>query len=72
MGARHVIDGLAHALQPARPLDPEAPLPYYLAVGARLRQGVRRGEPLRVRDVDLPADSVLLRLRRSQDAHFHP
>jgi predicted homoserine dehydrogenase-like protein len=72
MGARHVIDGLAHALQSARPLDPEAPLPYYLAVGARLRQGVRRGEPLRVRDVDLPADSVLLRLRRSQDAHFHP
>jgi len=72
MGARHVIDGLVHALRPARPLDPGAPLPYYLAVGARLRHGVRRGEPLRVRDVDLPADSVLLRLRVSQDAHFHP
>jgi len=71
LGARHVIDGLDHALQPARALDDEAPLPYYLAVGARLRHAVRRGEPLRVRDVDLPADSVLLRLRRSQDAHFH-
>jgi len=71
MGARHVIDGLDHALRPARPLDDDAPLPYYLAVGARLRHAVRRGEPLRVRDVDLPADSVLVRLRRSQDAHFH-
>lgn len=30
------------------------------------------GEPLRMSDVDLPTDSVLLRLRRLQDAHFHP
>jgi predicted homoserine dehydrogenase-like protein len=67
-----VIDSLVHALRPARPLDPGAPLPYHLAVGARLRHGVRRGEPLRVRDVDLPADSVLLRLRLLQDARFHP
>jgi predicted homoserine dehydrogenase-like protein len=72
MGVRHVIDGLDHALRPARPMDDDAPLPYYLAVGARLRHAVRRGEPLRVRDVDLPAGSVLLALRRSQDAHFHP
>jgi predicted homoserine dehydrogenase-like protein len=54
-----------------RALDAEAPLPYYLAVGARVCRPVRCGEPLRVGDVDLPADSVLLRLRRSQDAHFH-
>jgi predicted homoserine dehydrogenase-like protein len=71
MGARHVIDGLDHALQPARALGLDAPLPYYLAVGGRVRRPVRRGEPLRCGDVDLPTDSVLLRLRQSQDAHFH-
>jgi predicted homoserine dehydrogenase-like protein len=70
MGERHAIPGLSHALQPARPLGGDAPLPYYLALGGRVRGRVRQGEPLRCRDVDLPGDSTLLRLRQSQDAHF--
>ena len=70
MGARHEIAGLAYELQPAQPLAADAALPYYLAIGARIRNRVRRGEPLRCRDVDLPQDSALLRLRQAQDARF--
>jgi predicted homoserine dehydrogenase-like protein len=70
MGARHEIKGLGYALESARALGEEAPLPYYLAVGGRIRRSVRKGQPLRCGDVDVPADSVLLRLRRAQDARF--
>jgi predicted homoserine dehydrogenase-like protein len=71
MGARHVVDGLTHALVPAQALGPDAPLPYYLAVGGRVRHTVRRGETLRCRDVELDPRSTLLRLRQDQDRHFH-
>ncbi|MFP5405366.1 MAG: SAF domain-containing protein, partial [Gammaproteobacteria bacterium] len=70
MGARHVVEGLEHTLQPAQPLGPDAPLPYYLALGGRVRRAVRRGEPLRCADVDLREDSVLLALRQAQDERF--
>ena len=70
MGARHEIDGLGFALQPAQPLGDDAPLPYYLAAGARIARPVQRGEPLRGRDVELPAGSTLLALRQAQDRHF--
>lgn len=70
MGARHVVEGLAHELVPARPLGPDVALPYYLAVGGRVRRAVRRGETLRCADVDLASDSTLLRLRQAQDRNF--
>jgi len=70
MGVRHEIGGLGYALQPAQKLAADAPLPYYLAVGGRVRHSVARGEPLRGRDLDLPAESTLLRLRQAQDARF--
>lgn len=70
MGVRHEIAGLGYGLQPARPLAPDMPLPYYLAVGGKVRHRVARGEPLRCRDVDLPSGSTLLRLRQAQDARF--
>jgi predicted homoserine dehydrogenase-like protein len=70
MGSRHELSGLTHALQAAQPLGEDAPLPYYLAVGGRVRHQVRHGEPLRLRDVDLPGASTLLRLRQAQDARF--
>jgi len=71
MGPRHVVDGLAHSLAAAQALGPDAPLPYYLAVGGRVRHVVRRGEPLRGRDVELNSGAALLRLRQDQDRHFH-
>ncbi len=70
MGTRHEIAGLSYALQPAQPLGADAPLPYYLAAGCRVRRHVDRGEPLCGRDVELPGDSALQRLRQAQDARF--
>lgn len=70
MGSRHEITGLGYALQAAQKLAADAPLPYYLAVGGRIRHRVARGEPLRCRDVQLPQSSTLLRLRQAQDARF--
>ena len=70
MGSRHEITCLGYALQAAQKLAADAPLPYYLAVGGRIRQRVARGEPLRCRHVELPQSSTLLRLRQAQDARF--
>jgi len=68
IGQRHEIAGLGYALQAAQPLGPDAPVPYYLASGARLRHAVARGQPLRGRDVDLRGTPTLMRLRQDQDA----
>ena len=68
--ARHEIAGLGYALQRARALAADAPMPYYLAVGGRVRRRVARGAPLRCADVELPGVSVLLRLRQAQDARL--
>jgi predicted homoserine dehydrogenase-like protein len=70
MGARHEISGLGYGLEPARALHEGAPLPYYLAVGGRVRRTVRKCQPLCWGDVDLPPDSILLRLRQAQDDRF--
>ena len=70
MGARHEIPGLGDGLEPARALHENAPLPYYLAVGGRIRRTVRKGQPLCWGDVDLAPHSTLLRLRQAQDDSF--
>lgn len=70
IGTRHVIDGLEHRLWPARAAAESAPLPYYLASGARLARRVPAGRPLCWGDVVLDEGSVLCRLRRAQDRHF--
>jgi predicted homoserine dehydrogenase-like protein len=72
MGARHEVSGLGYGLEPARALAEDAPLPYYLAVGGRVRRTVRAGQPLRCGDVDVAANSTLLRLRKAQDERFFP
>jgi predicted homoserine dehydrogenase-like protein len=70
IGVRHVIDGLQHVLRPAQPLGDDAPLPYYLAAGARITRRVPAGQPLRCADVSLATASALYRLRKAQDRHF--
>jgi hypothetical protein len=57
-------------LRPAKPLGEDSPLPYYLAAGGRVRTRIRRGDPLLGRNVDVGSSSVMLQLRRSQDARF--
>jgi predicted homoserine dehydrogenase-like protein len=70
MGARHDLDGLEPELHPARPVGETAPLPYYLATGLTVRRHVRQGALLEGADVELPSNSVLLKLRLSQDSEF--
>lgn len=69
MGARHEIPALGYALQRAGPLGEERPVPYYLALGARVRRRVARGQPLRGADLDLSA-GALRDLREAQDRRF--
>lgn len=70
LGERHALPGLAPRLVPAAPLGPSAPLPYYLAAGARLRRDLAPGATINLEDVALPEDSTLLALRCRQDAAF--
>ncbi|MDJ0942172.1 MAG: homoserine dehydrogenase [Kiloniellales bacterium] len=70
LGERHALPGVAPRLVPAAPLGPSAPLPYYLAAGARLRRDLAPGTTITLADVALPEDSILLALRRRQDEAF--
>ncbi len=70
IGTRHVIPGLSHRLEPARPLAPDAPVPYYLSAGARVVRPVPQGQILRCGDINLDTRSALYTLRQSQDHHF--
>jgi len=70
IGVRHVIDGLQHVLRPAQALSHEAPLPYYMAAGARLVRRVPAGQALRCGDVAMNSSTALFRLRKAQDRHF--
>jgi predicted homoserine dehydrogenase-like protein len=69
-GHHHTISGVAGEFRPASPLTSEAPAPFYLAADCRLAISVRKGEEIRVGHLELPVDSPLLRLRRSQDKRF--
>jgi predicted homoserine dehydrogenase-like protein len=72
IGTRHVIPGLSHRLEPACPLGPDAPLPYYMCAGASVVRPVKKGQVLRCSDVALDTQSPLYALRVSQDQHFFP
>ena len=67
-GNRHVVPGLEAALLPAAPVGPATPVPYYMAVGRRLRRPVAAGALITGDDVEAPPDSALWALRREADA----
>lgn len=69
-GNRHAVPGLDALLLPAAPASGRAPAPYYLAVGQRLRRPVAAGALITCDDLEIPADSLLWRLRAEQDALF--
>jgi predicted homoserine dehydrogenase-like protein len=54
----------------ALPASGSNPLPYYMAVGRRLKRPVKAGEFITADAVEAPASSVLWRLRAEQDAAF--
>lgn len=69
-GHHHTISGVTAEFRPAGPLTPGAPAPFYLAADCRLTTSIRKGEEIRVEQLELPGGSSLLSLRRNQDARF--
>jgi predicted homoserine dehydrogenase-like protein len=69
-GHHHTISGVTAEFRPAGPLTSEAPAPFYLAADCRLAASIRKGEEIRMGQLELPGDSPLLSLRRSQDVRF--
>lgn len=69
-GHHHTISGVTAEFRPAGPLTSEAPAPFYLAADCRLTTSVRKGDEIRVGQLELPDDSPLLSLRRNQDVRF--
>lgn len=70
VGTRHAVPGLEPLLVDAAPAQGANPLPYYMAVGRKLRQPVSRGAFITADAVEPASDSVLWRLRAEQDALF--
>lgn len=69
-GHHHTISGVTAELRPAGPLTATAPAPFYLAADCRLAAPVSKGQEIRMSDLELPATSALMGLRRDQDARF--
>jgi predicted homoserine dehydrogenase-like protein len=70
VGTRHAVPGLEPLLVPAAPARGGNPLPYYMAVGRKLKRGVARGEFITADAVEPAPESMLWRLRAEQDALF--
>jgi len=69
-GHHHTIEGVTAEFRTAGPLTNDAPAPFYLAADSRLAAPIRKGQEIRVGDLELRDDSALLALRRKQDARF--
>lgn len=69
VGHHHSIKDVSSALVPASALEAEQPAPFYLIANRRLVRPVTAGSAIRLADVAAD-DSILLDLRRQQDAHF--
>lgn len=69
-GHHHEIAGVSSEIVTARPLTSGSPAPFYLAANRRLARPVVAGGHIVMADLDIDPASVLLTLRREQDAHF--
>jgi predicted homoserine dehydrogenase-like protein len=69
-GHHHMIDDVTSELRPAAALDDTAAAPFYLAADRRLTRAVRKGETIRMGDIEVAPGSELMGLRRRQDAAF--
>jgi len=70
VGTRHAVPDLEPLLVPAAPARGGNPLPYYMAVGRKLKRGVARGEFITADVVEPAPESLLWQLRAEQDALF--
>jgi len=71
-GHHHSIEHVTPILLDAAALDDASPMPFYLMADLTLRRAVSAGALIRQADLVLDEASPLLRLRRDQDAVFHP
>jgi len=69
-GHHHTTVGVEALIEPAAPVATGSPLPFYLFSNLPLVRDVPAGALISYDDVDLPAESGLLRLRREQDQVF--
>lgn len=67
-GHHHTISGVSGRMVRADVLRDEAPIPYYLLSGCRLKRDVTAGSMVLCGDVHLDEESQLYRLRAEQDA----
>lgn len=69
-GHHHSIDDVTPMLVTAAPLGERTPVPFYLMANQKLCREVKKGEVICYGDVEIPSGSVLLEMRRQQDAIF--
>lgn len=69
-GHHHNIDGVGAEMRPAAPLAADRPAPFYLIADRKLTRTVRAGEAIKLGDVEIDPNSILLQTRRKQDAIF--
>ncbi|HET7410868.1 MAG TPA: flagellar biosynthesis protein FlgA [Paracoccaceae bacterium] len=70
LGWRHAIDSVDALMTPARPLGPDAPVPYYLLPDATARRDIPAGTVITGEMIGPPGGSTLWRLRAEQDRLF--
>lgn len=59
-----------YLMHPAQAILPNNPIPFHLANGNVLAHNVKKGDMLKVSDIQEPEDHVIWDLRREQDTHF--
>ncbi|MCY4519370.1 MAG: hypothetical protein OXC13_01165 [Caldilineaceae bacterium] len=64
MDRAHCVQDLKAELAVPQSDGPDTCVPYYVAAGRSMLRDVPAGRHLRWRDVDIPSDSSLQRLRR--------
>ena len=69
-GHHHVIDGFDGIILPARSVDENVQLPYYLADGMTVKRTVQEGELLTADMLERTESSILWTLRKEQDDLF--
>jgi predicted homoserine dehydrogenase-like protein len=69
-GHHHSIENVSGILAPGAALSDGTPIPYYLMANRRLVRPIQRGGTILCGDVELDETSVMLALRREQDAAF--
>jgi len=69
-GHHHIIDGLEGIVLPAKRIDENVQLPYYLADGMILKRNIEAGELITAGMLDPTDYSLLWSLRKEQDETF--